>query len=161
MNGFLQPDGLKICHVLNYPDGMGASANVRSDSQVKQASIDHAPFSAEETWVDSVAEANKGSELGSDPTIAHAGLTELDTTKPNGVAADAAPESITSPPQADAGDEAGNAAGDRWDTAGAGAEKPLMEDSFEMVPRPQDELETPASAVPAITQQERTMSWAD
>ena len=139
-------------------------------SQVKQASLDHAPFSAEETWVDSVAEANATGADGeatraapmSDPTIAHAGLTELDTSgKPNGMADEAGLDNVASPPQTGAGDEAGNAAGDRWDATTAGAEKPLMEDSYEMVPRPSDEVDTPAPAPPPAAPQEKSMSWAD
>lgn len=155
----------RACRVLARQLQPQDPANRFADSQVKQASIDHAPFQAEETWVDSVAEANATpAETApvSDPTIAHAGLTELDTSaQPNGVSAEAGTDTITSPPQADAGDETGNAAGDRWDTTAAGAEKPPMDDSFEMIPRPQDEVETPASAVPEAAPQEKSMSWAD
>lgn len=67
---------------------------------------------------------------------------------------------ITSPPQGDAGDSAGNAAGDRWDTA-SGADKALNEDDYMMVPRPQDELETPNSADPTAVPQEKALNWAD
>lgn len=147
------------CHLL----GCYIKANTIADSQVKQASIDHAPFQAEETWVDSVAEANATApetEAVSDPTVAHAGLTELDTAGPNGLSMQNSADSITSPPQGDAGNEAGNAAGDRWDTS-AGAEKNLAKDSLKMVPRAQDELETPASAAPAGALEEKSMSWAD
>ena len=160
------------------------SANASTDSQIHQASIEHAPFQNEESWVDSVAEARgtggedgdlveasaAGAEVNelstsetptsaqatSDPTIAHAGLTELDTAgKPNGVA-DSSSERVNSLPQGNAG-QGGNTAGDRWDTSAPGAEKSGMEDSYEMVPRPQDELEVPDSAAP----QEKSMSWAD
>ncbi|KAK3706464.1 hypothetical protein LTR37_012674 [Vermiconidia calcicola] len=138
-------------------------------TEIHQAAIEHAPFQTEESWVDSVAEANATvgdaqqteTEPASDPTIAHAGLTELDTAvKTNGTSA--APDSITSPPQGAAGDEAGNAAGDRWDTTAAGNEKSGMEDSFEMVPRPDDEVDIPANpAAPAGDVQEKSTSWAD
>ena len=95
--------------------------------------------------------------MDSDPTIAHAGLTELDTSgNANGMSGDAH-DSITSPPQGDAGNSAGNEAGDRWDTTAPGGEKGLMEESYEMVPRPQDELENPASAA----NQPDKSSWAD
>ena len=96
----------------------------------------------------------------SDPTVAHAGLTELDTAGPNGLSMQSSADAVTSPPQGNAGNEAGNAAGDRWDTS-AGAEKGLAEDSLKMVPRPQDELETPASAAPTGALEEKSMSWAD
>ena len=147
------------CHLLRCL----IEANITADSQVKQASIDHAPFQAEETWVDSVAEANATApetEAVSDPTVAHAGLTELDTAGPNGLSMQNSADAVTSPPQGNAGNEAGNAAGDRWDTS-AGAEKNLAGDSLKMVPRGQDELETPASAAPGGALEEKSMSWAD
>lgn len=145
-------------------------ANTFADSQIKQASVEHAPFQTEENWVDSVAEANAatgeiqaaGAPITSDPTLTHAGLTELDTAaQTNGVHPGAPLDSITSPPTGITGDETGNAAGDRWDTTAVETEKLGMEDSFEMVPRPQDELETPASAAPISSQPTQGMNWAD
>ncbi|KAK4550577.1 hypothetical protein LTR36_000156 [Oleoguttula mirabilis] len=151
-------------------------------SQIKQASIDHAPFQSEEAWISDVAEANatvadaqaaeaeeqKGTApSGTDPTIANAGLTELEDQKQeNGVPAEAAHETITSPVQAGTGDEAGNSAGDRWD-AGAGTQAEGMEESFEMVPRPNEEVDTPApvgaTTQTAIEQEQEKggLSWAD
>lgn len=67
---------------------------------------------------------------------------------------------VSSPPQGDSGDAAGNAAGDRWDTT-SGAEKALNEDGLKMVPRAQDELETPNSAGPSAVPQEKGLNWAD
>ncbi|KAK5120137.1 hypothetical protein LTR85_006618 [Meristemomyces frigidus] len=150
-------------------------------SQIKQASIDHAPFQSEEAWAQDVADANATvgeaqeaeaeketvtAPSGTDPTIANAGLTELEDRKQeNGVPAEAAHETITSPIQAGTGDEAGNSAGDRWDT-GAGAQAEGMEDSYEIVPRPNEEVDVPAPAA-ATTQtaieqeQEKGLSWAD
>lgn len=133
-------------------------------SQIKQASLDHVPYQAEESWVDSVAEAQAsgGAETGTDPTIAHAGLTEINQS--NGVAHSADQEPVSSAPKnAGAGDEAGNAAGDSWDTKVPG-ETQASDESFEMIPRPQDEVETAnPSALPADVQlQERAgNSWAD
>lgn len=138
-------------------------------AQVKSISLAHAPFQIEESWVDSVAEANAtGSSAavgtdpsmpsGTDPTVAYAGLTEIDTNT-NGVHGTGGEDPLTSAPQADAGDVVGNAAGDKWDPSATTAEKGLMEDDYEMVPRPQDELETPAPAGSAP--QEGKMSWAD
>ncbi|EMC96326.1 hypothetical protein BAUCODRAFT_33661 [Baudoinia panamericana UAMH 10762] len=146
-------------------------------SQIRQASIDHAPFQTEEAWVDSVNEAHKDLveetgpaaketvPSGSDPTIAHAGLTEIENAaeQPIGVTAVHSEDIITSPVQVSAGDEAGNEAGDRWDTT-AGAAQEGMEDSYEMVPRPNDEVDVPAAALaPAITvgEVEEKTSWAD
>jgi hypothetical protein len=91
--------------------------------------------------------------------VANAGLTELETEKlPNGVPADAAPESAT-PIQTSTGDEAGNLAADRWDT-GAGAEKTGMDDSYEIVPRPNEEVEHPAP-IETVAEPEKISSWAD
>lgn len=113
---------------------------------MKQASIEHAPFQAEETWVDQVAEATNGeapqdsAAASSDPTIANAGLTELENpSAPNGAQGDILQEPASS-------GDVGNLAGERWDaeTAGAGAEKGSLEDSYEIVPRPSEEVDTPA-----------------
>ncbi|KAJ8606735.1 hypothetical protein MRB53_040754 [Persea americana] len=56
-----------------------ANGSTPTDAQVKQASLDHAPFQAEEAWVEQVAEAHSNgiATTGSDPTVANAGLTEL------------------------------------------------------------------------------------
>ncbi|KAK5172619.1 uncharacterized protein LTR77_002739 [Saxophila tyrrhenica] len=135
-------------------------------SEIKQSAVVHAPYSAEENWVDSVAEATSaGAQPGeTDPTIAHAGLNELDTSaQSNGVTPAGADEPLTSPPQAGAGDEAGNAAGDRWDTAVAGADAKGSNDGLEMVARPSDEVDVPnPSGLPADALQESSgNAWAD
>lgn len=116
-------------------------------SQVKQASVEHAPFPAEEPepTVEAVA-------AGSDPTTTHAGLTELQQPQTNGIPAT---EQSTSTVQAE-----GNVAGERWDTA-TGAEKDAMEESYEIVPRPNEEVDTPAAAPIEASQQQQTTSWAD
>ncbi|KAK1077763.1 hypothetical protein LTR33_007807, partial [Friedmanniomyces endolithicus] len=154
-------------------------------------SSENTPFQTEEAWVDSVAEANAavseeqhhqqnptGGEpdttapTASDPTLANAGLTELDAPQTNGFPA-TNHELLTTPANASAGDEAGNLAGDRWDT-GAGAQQDAMggDDGYEIIPRPNDEVDIPASssgaapvaaAAPAVEdmlQREKT-SWAD
>lgn len=110
--------------------------------------------------MDSVAEANAQTET--DPTIAHAGMTELnDQGQVNGMTA-APLDVVQSPPQAGAGDEAGNAAGDRWDTQTAGQQTKDSDDSY-VIPRPTDEVDTPApSALPAdALMQTSGNSWAD
>lgn len=141
---------------------------MHTDSQIKQASIDHAPLPSEEAWADQVEETNTavGEQLapadplisGSDPTQAHAGLTELDApAQTNGAPAETAHESITSPVQASAGDDAGNIAGDRWDTGAGAAGTDEMEESYEIVPRPNDEVDTPVpSNAPAAEQSQKT-----
>ena len=136
-------------------------SNPRVDAQVKQASIDHAPFQMEEAWVDQVAEATEG-HGGSDPTVSHAGLTELDQTgQANGMRRDM----DESTAQMVSGDAAGNIAGERWDTAAAGvtagAERLGMEDSFEIIPRPSDEVDIPAAPTMFSGHQPQGTSWAD
>ncbi|KAB2579599.1 hypothetical protein BFW01_g4825 [Lasiodiplodia theobromae] len=129
-----------------------------SYAQVKQASIEDAPFAAEEAWVDQVAQADAAppveeTTVGTDPTVAHAGLTELDANvaPTNGEA----PET-SAVPTASVDDSAANAAGDRWDTKAPGSEDPLAE-SFEMVPRDPTEVETAPEPAPATS----TQSWAE
>lgn len=142
-------------------------------SQIKQTSTSYAPFQSEETWVDSVAEANAAAgeaaasavPAGTDPTLTNAGLTELSAAgaETNGVSS----HDMTSPANGDAGDASGNAAGDRWDTTTAGGAEKSMEDSFEMVPRPNDEVDTPTPApysagdAGAVAGGEGTTNWAD
>ncbi|KAK1083345.1 hypothetical protein LTR33_003314 [Friedmanniomyces endolithicus] len=160
-------------------------------SQIRKVSSENTPFQTEEAWVDSVAEANAavseeqqhqqnptGGEpdttapTASDPTLANAGLTELDAPQANGVS-NTNHELLTTPANASAGDEAGNLAGDRWDT-GAGAQQDAMggDEGYEIIPRPNDEVDIPApssaaapaaAAAPAVEdmlQREKT-SWAD
>ncbi|EME48294.1 hypothetical protein DOTSEDRAFT_78332 [Dothistroma septosporum NZE10] len=135
-------------------------------AQVKEASIDHAPFQHEEAWVDQVAQATSGEapvELSdapaatSDPTIANAGLTELEAPQENGVPAEAFAEPSSA--VAVSSGDAGNLAGERWDTnaagTSAGAEQGGLEESYEIVPRPSEEVDVPATA------QHQSTSWAD
>lgn len=151
--------------------GFGCSealADFVPDSQIKQASIEHAPYQTEESWVDSVAEASAaGAELaepdaeniarGSDPTVTHAGLSEInDAGQPNGVQSHAHQDIPALPSQGSAGDSAGNTAGDCWDPAMAGADKSIAEEGYEMVPRPQDEVDNPS-----LLQPTEKRNWAD
>ncbi|KAF2722041.1 hypothetical protein K431DRAFT_312006 [Polychaeton citri CBS 116435] len=143
--------------------GIDGTAVPVTYSQVRDASASHFPFQAEEQWVDSVASANAAAsdtaatQPSSDPTIANAGLTELDTadSQVNGTHSD--PQDLTTPAQTSAADEAGNEAGDRWDTTATAAEKSL-EDSYEIIPRPADEVESAPQA--SLTPGQKT-SWAD
>nr|POF17784.1 hypothetical protein CFP56_13196 [Quercus suber] len=136
-------------------------------SQIKKASIDHAPYQTEEDWIDQVAEAGiaEGAINGepisssgptSDPTIVHAGLTELES-RSNGVDAVAAEPSAA--PANSAGDEGGNLAGDNWDTGAGGAENNGLDGSYEVIPRDAAEVDVTASAATAT--QDKIESWAD
>lgn len=79
-------------------------------------------------------------------------MTELQQSQTNGVPAT---EQSTSTLQAE-----GNVAAERWD-ANTGAEKDAMEESYEIVPRPNDEVDIPAAAPIEASQQQQTTSWAD
>lgn len=136
--------------------------NIGTDAQVKQASVDHAPFQTEEAWVDQVAEATGGDMTAgnSDPTLANATLTELQqAAQPNG---EGALDPLSAAPVS-AGD-VGNIAGERWDTdaagTSAGAEKGGLEESYEMIPRPSEEVDIPVEA-PTMSEQPQSTSWAD
>ncbi|KAF2443698.1 hypothetical protein P171DRAFT_390083 [Karstenula rhodostoma CBS 690.94] len=129
-------------------------------AQVKQAALEEAPFAAEEAWADDVAQSQPTApETDSpaavtDPTVAHAVLTEIDSTTAavNGAELDTSNAPAAS--SVDAG--AANQAGGNWDKPGPGSDDPLAE-SFEIVPRDPAETETPAA--PAAVN--LTQSWAD
>lgn len=104
-------------------------------------------------------DAHTTSSYPSDPTVANAGLTEIDTTAtiPNGIATDT-DTPTTAPPTASVAENAGNAAAEeQWDTKPAGDTG--MEDSYEIIPRPTDETDNRGSATPAAPTS--TQSWAD
>lgn len=132
-------------------------------AQIKQAALEEAPFAAEEAWVDDVAqsqaaapEVEETTAIETDPTVAHAGLTEIDTTTRiiNGGSETVDTPSVPPASSIDAG--AANAAADaQWDKQ-QGSDDPLAE-SFETVPR--DPAETESPAVPAPNNS--TQSWAD
>lgn len=129
-----------------------------ADAQVKKAALDEAPFAAEEAWADDVAQSQPTApenDTVTDPTVAHAGLTEIDTTTGavNGTA-DVDTPSAPAASSVDAG--AANEAGGDWDKPQSGSDDPLAE-SFEIVPRDPAETETPAA--PAAVN--LTQSWAD
>lgn len=126
---------------------------ISTDDKIKELSIEHAPFQAEETWIDQVAEATGATN--SDPTIVNAGLTELEApTTSNGNA-------LPTPAAAAHDDTSGNLAGERWDTdaagTSAGAEKSGLEESYEIVPRPSEEVDVPVETVG----QSQPQSWAE
>ncbi|KAF2167997.1 hypothetical protein M409DRAFT_65561 [Zasmidium cellare ATCC 36951] len=131
-------------------------------ANVKQASIDHAPFQTEEAWVDQVAEATGGDPGATDPTQANASLTELQEAQTNGIPDEGEHEPNSAAPVSAGG--VGNVAGERWDTDAAGtsggAEKGGLEESYEIIARPSEEVEVPAEAN-TISEQPQSTSWAD
>lgn len=102
---------------------------------------------------------------GSDPTLVNAGLTEQADVLTNGAVAQDEPVSQPVPT------DAGNAAADRWDSnvTSTGAESAALEESYEVIPRPDEEVETPAtsavqtdpSAANVIKEPAPGTSWAD
>ncbi|KAJ4357066.1 hypothetical protein N0V95_002804 [Ascochyta clinopodiicola] len=130
-------------------------------SQVKQAALEEAPFAAEEAWVDDVAQAQPTSpeteapETVSDPTVTHAGLTELDAGSATVGGAEA--EQSAAPAAASIEPEAANAAATaQWDKQAAGQDEPLSE-PFEIIPRDPAETEATHETAPVTS----TQSWAD
>ncbi|KAF2180213.1 hypothetical protein K469DRAFT_730223 [Zopfia rhizophila CBS 207.26] len=132
--------------------------------QIKKASLEDAPFAAEEAWVDDVAQSQAAAPdseattaVASDPTVANAGLSELNTgvSSLNGGADATETPSAHPASSVDAG-AANAAAEEQWDSKPLGSDDPLAE-SFEMVPRDPAETESPAAAAPISSVQ----SWAD
>ncbi|KAI6869637.1 hypothetical protein KC343_g8008 [Hortaea werneckii] len=144
-------------------------------SQIKQTSVDYAPFPTEETWTNGGIAAQEAVPAGSDPTIANVGLTELQQQQqPSGIPAPSAAaqqdQILSSPANAGLGVGGGNLAAEQWDTT-AGAQQAdgngMMDESYEVVPRPNQEVENPAPApasAPAQPQASEKVggtSWAD
>lgn len=131
-----------------------------TDGQIKQAALEEAPFAAEEAWVDEVAQfgaAPPETEVSTDPTIANAGLTEINTGAPsfNGDVDLANTPSAPAAAAVDTG-SANAAATEHWDKQPSSSDDPLAE-SFEIVPRDLTETETPHATAPVSSIQ----SWAD
>lgn len=141
-------------------------ADYSLDSQVKQAAVGFGAFPGEETAQEEApAESNDATVVqpedtvpSSDPTIAHAGLTELGLNQP---AEEEKPIVVADDQIAEASVDDGSAnksAETQWDNAAATAgTDQQLDESFEMVPRPADETE----AVHEPAQPQSTSSWAD
>ncbi|KAG9532680.1 hypothetical protein KCU93_g995, partial [Aureobasidium melanogenum] len=135
-------------------------------SQVKQAAVGFGAFPGEETAQEEApVESNDATAVqpedtvpSSDPTIAHAGLTEIGLNQP---AEEEKPIVVADDQIAEASIDDGSAnksAETQWDNAAATAgTDQQLDDSFEMVPRPADETE----AVHEPAQPQSTSSWAD
>lgn len=146
---------LPVC--LNASGPSIIATNTCTDAQIKQTALEEAPFAAEEAWVDDVAQSQPSDPeaVPTDPTIANAGLTELNDSVPiNGRDSSADVSSVPPVSSIDAG--ASNAAGGDWEKTQSGSDDPLTE-SYEMVPRDPAETESPAVAAPV----NETRSWAD
>lgn len=117
------------------------------------------PNEPPETTSGAQVDENEKPTYDSDPTIANAGLTEIDdaVTITNG--AEVEDDTSAAPPTGSIVENAGNAAAEeQWDTKVAGEGKG-MDDSYEIIPRPSDEVENKESAEPAAPTS--TQSWAE
>lgn len=124
-----------------------------SDDRIKQISLEYAPFAAEEAWANDVAQADHPDHSivspdmtrAIDPTIANAGLNELDA-QPGELNHQMVQNSMDGPEQAgiDEG-AANNTATQQWDSQVAGSADQMGE-SWISVPRDPLETETPSTA---------------
>lgn len=140
-------------------------------AQIKQSSIDDAPpleetfeeepDSAEVATVE--AENAEASAAVTDPTVAHAGLTELDQTDSTPIAMNGVPEAghMKVPEQASVAAEAANAVAENsWDPQASGlTNESGAGESWVEVPRDPGETETGVAATPAAMHGGN--SWAE
>ncbi|KAF2754490.1 hypothetical protein EJ05DRAFT_489202 [Pseudovirgaria hyperparasitica] len=129
-------------------------------SQVREASLAGGPAeellqgSAQGSLVD---DGTTTPATSTDPTIANASLTELQSNPSAMIGSSEAAETVQVPAASGIGSEAANAAGqEQWDQTVKSTEDPLTE-SFEMVPRDLAETDTGSTPAPATS----TQSWAD
>ncbi|KAI5927855.1 hypothetical protein F4810DRAFT_719610 [Camillea tinctor] len=135
--------------------------------QIKAAAMAHvSPFPAAEAAPEAApeneapAETTEAVVVATDPTVAHAGLTEIDTTgaTPPLTNGHVEPTPVSGIPNADVSDSAANAAAEsQWDT-GNDLSASVNEDWVE-VPRNPTETETGLTATPAAPA--NVQSWAD
>ncbi len=140
-----------------------------ADKQVRDLAFEYAPYAAEEAWAEDVAQSEPAppaaeestNEVGTDPTVANAGMTELDSVAEpasNGVAHHVDTPSVPDASNIDAG--AANAAG-----ADPGWEAKLSEstqsgpDGWVEVTRDPAETDTGTDATPAAMNS--TQGWAE
>ncbi|KAI1809866.1 hypothetical protein GGS20DRAFT_570037 [Poronia punctata] len=131
--------------------------------QVKAAAIAYvSPFIATETAETTEATEESTNAVATDPTVAHAGLTEIDaagSTAPMTNGHDEITPQSTFPTNAGVADSAANAAAEsEWDTNNNLSNSVTQEDWVE-VPRNPTETETGLSATPAAAN--NVQSWAD
>ena len=138
------------------------------DKQVRDLAFEYAPYAAEEAWAEEVAQSepappaaeDSSATIGTDPTVAHAGLTEIDESnepKVNGVSSHVDTGNVPDASKIDAG-AANAAAGTNWevkDPASAGSGP----DEWVEIPREPTETDTGNFATPAALTS--TQSWAE
>ena len=138
-------------------------ANRFADAQVKEAAIAHAvplyPEAAAQTTESEVAEA-KEEEPEADPTVVHAGLTEIQEGSAveltNGHAGE--PSTESAPSTAEVTDNAANAAGEsQWENGN----EMTMSQEWVDVKAPQETSETESAPVVTPAEPAGSQSWAD
>ncbi|CAD6580387.1 MAG: hypothetical protein ASARMPREDX12_004198 [Alectoria sarmentosa] len=136
--------------------------------QVQDLAFEYAPYAAEEAWAEEVAQSepappageDSSAAIGTDPTVAHAGLTEIhDSAEPtvNGVSPHVDTPSVPDASSIDAG-AANAAAGTNWEAKDP-ASADTGHDEWVEIPRDPTETETGNSATPAGMTS--TQSWAE
>lgn len=151
------------CKPPTTPNGVMHSDN-HPDGQVKAAATAYvAPFVAAEGEPEtSEAVAESAPTVETDPTVAHAGLTEMDATgatEPltNGHAESASQPGV--PANADVGDNAANAAAGSEVDADNAMSSSMTQEGWVNIPRDPTETETGVTATPAAAS--NVQSWAD
>ena len=137
------------------------------DKQVRDLAVEYAPYAAEEAWVEEVAQSEPAppaaedsptTAVGTDPTVAHAGLTEIDTpAEPpvNGLSDHFDTPQVPEASNIDAG-AANSAAETNWDV------KPsISSEANEWVEVPRDPAETDTGNAATPAAMTSTQSWAE
>ena len=138
-----------------------------ADKQVRDLAIEYAPYAAEEAWAEEVAQSepappaaeDSGSTtIATDPTVAHAGLTEIDV--PAEPTSNGLSNHIDNPqvPEASIIDvgAANSAAETSWDVKASVSSE---QNDWVEVPRDPAETDTGTAATPAAMTS--TQSWAE
>ncbi|KAL8810724.1 MAG: hypothetical protein Q9200_002346 [Gallowayella weberi] len=137
--------------------------------QVRDLAVEYAPYAAEEAWAEDVAQSEpappaaeeSATEVGTDLTVAHAGMTELDTTAEplsNGVSNHVDTPSVPDASNIDAGAANAAAADPSWE-AKLSESTQSGPDGWVEVARDPAETETGTTATPAAVNS--TQSWAE
>lgn len=128
-------------------------------AQVKEASLVHAKLYATDASPDvSDLPAESTQHVETDPTVAYAGLTEIDSTGAvQTIQEQATTTTSAAPANAAVADDAANAAAEsQWD---ANNDLSASQDEWVQVPRDPAETETGLNATPAAAS--NVQSWAD
>ncbi|KAI0136977.1 hypothetical protein BJ170DRAFT_37658 [Xylariales sp. AK1849] len=138
-------------------------------AQVKAAAMTHVNLFSSTDEAEPVPEVSEVSPVESsklpetDPTIAHAGLTEIDSTGATAPMTNGHIESTPDtglPTNSDVGDSAANAAAEsQWDAAKNDLDASITQEDWVKVPRDPAETDTGLTATPAAAGP--TQSWAD